>query len=199
MRKFVASAALATAVVMSATLVAFAPTASAATVTESFSGSFGIHPFSGGITLDVVGGQAISGTGIIDIFGLSNAPMVLITPSTPGNEASPGPVGFRGNDGTDFGGLNTVIPIDTIGLLFDVGTNTAVFGAFPLLNLAFGPNDSTFTGKVNGTEFFDVIGSATISTTPLPSTWTMLIAGFAGFGFLAYRGTKKSSVALAAA
>ncbi len=36
-------------------------------------------------------------------------------------------------------------------------------------------------------------------STPLPSTWTMLIAGFVGLGFFASRGTKKSSAALAAA
>jgi hypothetical protein len=35
--------------------------------------------------------------------------------------------------------------------------------------------------------------------TPLPSTWTMMIAGFAGFGYFAYRGSKKHSSALAAA
>jgi cbb3-type cytochrome oxidase subunit 3 len=39
----------------------------------------------------------------------------------------------------------------------------------------------------------------TISGTPLPSTWTMLIAGFVGLGFFAYRGTKKGTAALAAA
>ena len=38
-----------------------------------------------------------------------------------------------------------------------------------------------------------------ISATPLPSTWTMLIAAFVGFGFLAYRGTKKNAVPFAAA
>jgi hypothetical protein len=38
-----------------------------------------------------------------------------------------------------------------------------------------------------------------IGSTPLPSTWTMLIAGFLGVGFLAYRGSKKDSAALAAA
>ena len=43
---------------------------------------------------------------------------------------------------------------------------------------------------------FDVLGSVT--TTPLPSTWTMLIAGFAGLGFLAYRGTKKNTATAAA-
>jgi hypothetical protein len=41
--------------------------------------------------------------------------------------------------------------------------------------------------------------TATISSTPLPSTWTMLIAGFVGLGFFAYRGTKKNAGALAAA
>jgi hypothetical protein len=35
--------------------------------------------------------------------------------------------------------------------------------------------------------------------TPLPSTWTMLIAGFAGLGFFAYRGMKKDAAALVAA
>jgi hypothetical protein len=38
-----------------------------------------------------------------------------------------------------------------------------------------------------------------VANTPLPSTWTMLIAGFAGLGYFAYRGSKKSSSALAAA
>jgi hypothetical protein len=32
---------------------------------------------------------------------------------------------------------------------------------------------------------------STVGATPLPSTWLMLLSGFAGFGFLAYRGTKK--------
>lgn len=39
----------------------------------------------------------------------------------------------------------------------------------------------------------------TISGTPLPSTWTMLIAGFVGLGFFAYRGTKNRAAATAAA
>jgi hypothetical protein len=35
--------------------------------------------------------------------------------------------------------------------------------------------------------------------TPLPSTWMMLLSGFVGLGFFAYRGTKKRTAALAAA
>ena len=46
----------------------------------------------------------------------------------------------------------------------------------------------------------DLIASNWLLTeTPLPSTWPMLIAGFVGLGFFAYRGTKKKSAALAAA
>jgi hypothetical protein len=36
------------------------------------------------------------------------------------------------------------------------------------------------------------------AVTPLPSTWTMLIAGFVGFGFVAYRASRKNAAALAA-
>jgi hypothetical protein len=40
--------------------------------------------------------------------------------------------------------------------------------------------------------------AATPSATSLPSTWTMLIAGFVGLGFFAYRGSKKNTAAIAA-
>ncbi len=43
-----------------------------------------------------------------------------------------------------------------------------------------------------------IITGVTETATPLPSTWTMLIAGFFGFGFLAYRGSKRHSAALSA-
>src|ERR1022692_1480948 len=34
------------------------------------------------------------------------------------------------------------------------------------------------------------------AATPLPSTWLMLLSGFVGLGFLAYRGSKKNAVAI---
>jgi hypothetical protein len=40
--------------------------------------------------------------------------------------------------------------------------------------------------------------AASALATPLPSTWTMLIAGFIGLGFFAYRGSRKSAAVLAA-
>ena len=149
--------------------------AKATTLTEDFSGSFGGNAVSGNITLDVVGGQALDGTGTFSGFGLTNVSMVLITTSTPGNETNPGPVGYRANDGTDFGGLNTVIPIDTIGLLFDVNTLTAAFGQFPLLNLASGASNSTFTGNVDGTDFFDLSGTFGSYSHPSPDNGSICL------------------------
>ena len=161
--------------------------AQASTLTEDFSGSLGGNAVSGTITLDVVGGQAQDGTGTFNGLGLTNVSMVLITPSTPGNENSPGPVGYRANDGTDFGGADTVIPIDTIGLLFDVNTTTAVFGQYPLLNLASGADNSAFTGNVGGSEYYDEKGTLDLTATPLPATVYMFGAGLILIGFFAYR------------
>jgi hypothetical protein len=72
MRKFVASVALATAVVAGSALVPFASPAKAATVTDSISGTLsGGFNFTGNLTLDVVGGQVISGGGNISVRGIS--------------------------------------------------------------------------------------------------------------------------------
>jgi hypothetical protein len=49
------------------------------------------------------------------------------------------------------------------------------------------------SGSSNAFEFAD------LQATPLPSTWTMLIAGILGLGIFAYRGSKKTSLAIAAA
>ena len=49
------------------------------------------------------------------------------------------------------------------------------------------------------TDINGLSGVLTVTATPLPSAWTMLIAGFVGLGFLAYRGAKKNTALLAAA
>lgn len=46
---------------------------------------------------------------------------------------------------------------------------------------------------------YTLLLSPNLATTPLPSTWLMLLSGFAGLGFFAYRGMKKSASAIAAA
>ena len=58
--------------------------------------------------------------------------------------------------------------------------------------LSFGSNDSQFVWATSNsfTQF-------TPTATPLPATWTMMLIGFVGLGFFAYRGTKNRSVATA--
>jgi hypothetical protein len=50
-----------------------------------------------------------------------------------------------------------------------------------------------------GSNIDPILDDVSVAATPLPSTWTMLIAGFAGLGFFAYRGSKKNAAAIAAA
>ena len=68
-------------------------------------------------------------------------------------------------------------------------------------------NDPTFYGVGDNYSTFLAVQSASntvagtwsdVSATPLPSTWLMLLSGFVGLGFFAYRGTKKNTAALAA-
>jgi hypothetical protein len=46
---------------------------------------------------------------------------------------------------------------------------------------------------------YDPINDSVATVTPLPSTWLMLLSGFVGLGFIAYRGTNKRSAVIAAA
>ena len=75
------------------------------------------------------------------------------------------------------------------------------------------PNATTCTGGItpvnlgqleivlpNGVAFVygDWVTTTASIATPLPATWTMMLIGFVGFGFLAYRGKKNTATALAA-
>jgi hypothetical protein len=178
-----------------------APGVANATINDlTISGSLDGHPYTGTLSLDVTGGQATSGTGTLSILGLTNAPLVLITTSTLGNEGFP--TGYRGNDGTDYFNTDQAYPIDANGLLFDVNTTTASWGAYPLFAVwSNAPGDgysAAFTGKLDGVEYYNIQGGATVSgAVPEPSTWAMLLLGFAGLGYGGYRQAKTSAAALA--
>jgi len=105
--------------------------------------------------------------------------------SAPGNPPVPANPALDG-DGIVF--LGSTLPLTSQYInIWGNGTNNYTYfnnynGPFP---------------AVNGT-----LASFTVSyigVTPLPSTWTMLIAGFVGLGFFAYRGSKKNVAAIAAA
>ncbi len=57
-----------------------------------------------------------------------------------------------------------------------------------------------FNNNTGGSDswLFDVgFLQANVSATPLPSAWTMMLIGFLGLGFFAYRGANKNAVATA--
>ena len=75
---------------------------------------------------------------------------------------------------------------------------------YTLITLAFHTNGLTMLEFTShdlagpNSAYGPVIGGVMISN-PLPSTWLLLLSGFVGLGFFAYRGTKKRSAAIAAA
>jgi hypothetical protein len=48
-------------------------------------------------------------------------------------------------------------------------------------------------------EFRGDLSITEVAATPLPATWTTMIAGLLGFGFFAWRGMTKRNVEIAAA
>jgi len=174
--------------------------ANAAIQNLAISGSLDGHDYTGMLSLDVNGGQAVSGTGTLSILGLNNAPLVLITASTPGASGYPNNlIGYRGNDGTDYFGLDQAYPISGNGLLFDVGTTTAEWGLHPLFAIWSEGNGygAAFTGQVAGTEYWNIQGSAAAGAVPEPSTWAMFGIGFAGLGLAGWRKSRTNRLAVA--
>jgi hypothetical protein len=210
-RKTAVKVTLAIAVVASAALFSLPPAANASIYNYDFSGDFAPPAFTADVSLDVVGGQAISGTGTIN-FGAGNFDLTLITLTTDGGNGNyGGTTGFRDNGGTDIYGGDTVVPVDSNGLIFAISNNPvrgqdALFAAWDngggtfafLISGTLTNVFSVWVEETVGSGGYSIASSERIGGTPLPSTWTMLIAGFVGLGFLAYRGTKKRT-ALAAA
>jgi hypothetical protein len=67
--------------------------------------------------------------------------------------------------------------------------------ALPDQIIAVGPNSQIV--NLQGTVTYDY--TPAVSSVPEPSTWAMMLIGFAGIGFVTYRRTKKNMTALAAA
>jgi hypothetical protein len=73
------------------------------------------------------------------------------------------------------------------------GPTDTLYGYFLVEGFLGGPYCSVCVGQSGP---FTV---AEVAQTPLPSTWTMLVAGFIGLGLFAFSGAKKSAVAIASA
>jgi hypothetical protein len=153
----------------------------------------------------VVGNAPPQSGGIVQLFGGGQTPAVdTITFSSPvtnpviaiwslgqgGDTASfqflEAPTFQAGGPSAEYGGgAISVLPNGVYGT---EGNGTLLFsGTFTTISWT-NPTYEDWYGFTVGVE-----------ATPLPSTWTMLIAGFLGLGFFAYRGSKKNATAIAAA
>lgn len=108
------------------------------------------------------------------------------------------------------GGINASFQLSELPI-FQAGGPSAEYGGMAITVLGNGvygaegngtilfPGTFTQISWTNPTSEYWYGFTVGVAATPLPSTWTMLIAGFVGLGFLAYRGSKKGYTALAAA
>jgi hypothetical protein len=178
--------------------------ARASTVTYDFSGldarSFA---YTAEVTLNVSGGFATSGTGTINdaAFGGVQS-LTLITAATPGATGGPGNFGFRADDGTDWNGNDSAIPITSSGgLVFGIGPNLTWGQAvlFGIYGDGSGGFDAAFFGHLtpDAQNEYGYGLAANVSAVPEPSTWAMLLLGFAGVGFMTWRRKLQPAFAVA--
>jgi hypothetical protein len=169
--------------------------ASATPVTYTFAGS-GI---TASMTFDVVGGQAISGSGsITSPFWSGSDTMTLVTLSTPGvHNLGSGDLSYRFGGGTDLIG-DTAIPVDGWGPVFMVNTSPNLDVGFNL----WSNGGSSYTGflagnalTAGGPAIYDGT-DGTLSAVPEPSTWVMMILGFVGLGYAGFR-ARRSAISIA--
>jgi PEP-CTERM motif len=104
---------------------------------------------------------------------------------------------------SDIGGDNLIFPapaspfLDSQGLVFSIGGpdgQPCAFGAGCYMNIFYAPNASVGAPQYDlfmsnaGANGVDFVVTAEITTSvPEPSTWAMLLLGFAAVGFMSYR------------
>jgi hypothetical protein len=156
----------------------------------TFAGSVNGDAFTANVVVDETNGNAVRGTGTISGAGLTGTQdLTLVTLLSPGVENDGGGLfGYRSNDGTDVSGADTVVPIDSNGLIFAMGPApgpTVGFGTSQQFDVSTGC--SGFCADLFGSAssvapaFFDenipVTESLTITAVPEPATWAMLLLG----------------------
>jgi PEP-CTERM motif len=114
-----------------------------------------------------------SGRGVQALFGLGTAPTFI---SSPGNA---GPGTFTATSPFNYAAVHQ-------------GTAEIVFFfATPQTSITFGPD----TPQLSGINFYSVASAVPTSAVPEPSTWAMMLLGFAGLGFAFRQSRRKVSFA----
>ena len=184
---------LAAAVVAAAAL---APAMASAAIEEF---QFNSADIAAKFSLDVVGGQAVSGGGELSSpYWTGPAAMTLVTLSTTDvHDLGGGSLSYRFGGGTDLIG-DTAASIDGWGPVFTVNTNPNLDVGFNVWNNGNG----TYTGFIAGNSpaagqpiiYLGETGAVALTAVPEASTWAMMLAGFGGLGFAAFYRSRRSSV-----
>jgi hypothetical protein len=132
------------------------------------------------MTLDVVGGQAVSGTGTLTdpAFWSGADTMDLVTLGTPlVHNLGGGDLSYRFGGGTDLIG-DTAVPVDPNGLVFIVSnlSNAARDIGFNIWSNGGG----SYTGFLAGNG--GIYNTYSMTAVPEPATWAMMLLGIAGLG-----------------
>jgi hypothetical protein len=193
----ISSVALAAAVVAGAALACFASTANA--MTYVLDGNFN------GTIVDV--DITVSGSDVTGISGTVSGYGSVSTYTGPGSTGSPsfitsglytGSGVFTVQNPPGSGGANLTVDnlwfssdphLDSNGIAFLLtdGLSANLWGNSPG---SYGLFIGAYNVNTNNTR------PVSVDATPLPSTWTMLIVGFVGLGFFAYRGSRRGSAAI---
>jgi hypothetical protein len=181
------------------------PDAQASTFNWSYSGVYTSGPDLGGAVLGggTLDATFISGTeyGVNSISGTANG----LTVTGLSNYAVPDQAIFwPGSPQLDFFGLAFTISSGQALNLYFNGSSSGTPGGYDCGAVGYcliGPGTPGTSGLDNGGDPLATIKfSATpVSATPLPATWSMLLIGFIGLGFISYRGTKQNQAAGAVA
>jgi hypothetical protein len=141
-----------------------APAVADVVYTFDVNGSTSAGALSGTLTVDATT-QTITGANII-AAGLGTYDSLV-------NQSSSG--------GNVFQTIDSFFPVSSV-LLLQLDTGASLFGG-----LSTTIDSSTIILGPNGREGGTISGTLTVAAVPEPSTWAMMILGFAGIGFMAYR------------
>ncbi len=172
-----------------------ASAANAATISMAFvaDGASGTPVLTANLTLDVVGNQAIGGTGTLTSpywTGYETLSLVTLNTSNVHNLGG-GNLSFRFGGGTDLIG-DTLFPISGNGLVFSVNTPDQP-GRDVGFNL-WSTGGNTYYGFIAANDIYAGYGgTGTVSSVPLPAALPLFGAALAGLGGLGWLGARKSN------